>query len=198
MILPTPVNEVIPLYSFDEWRNRGYVVLKGEKSSGRTSDGLPGFSEAQVKRGGADISQQLRSRELRIDTIGQPSRTIQIDKQGNEILDSRPAVNQYLRTNHYQYYVPPERTRPVPIINPANAIELGSGIRFVNDDIERLQRQAHSPIVNTDVEDAAVMAYFNQMLLSGEAPPVKIAKKAKTKKEEPEEHVLSNKRKIDI
>lgn len=157
MILPTPVNDAKPLFSFTEWQEKGFVVMKGEKTKGRTPTGFAGFTEEQVK------PHAVRNAEYSA-----------------------------------QYYVPPERTRPVPIINPANAIGLGSGIRFVNGDIERLQRQAHNPIVNTDVEDAAMMAYFNQMLLSRESPPVKIAKKAKMKKEEPEEQVLSNKRKIDI
>lgn len=36
-------------YTFKEWKRKGYVVNKGEKSTGRNDDGVATFTKRQVK-----------------------------------------------------------------------------------------------------------------------------------------------------
>ena len=131
-----------------------------------------------------------------------------------------------------QYYIPPERTRPVPIenyrdeqvrspresdeeaiarwlrdsvniqnINPASKNVGIRGVSALGADFIQTERQANNAIVNTDIEDSAMMTYFNQMLADTYVnnKEKKEPKKSTTPSPPPhEEQVLSNKRKIDI
>jgi len=42
-------NDTIKYYSFEEWNNMGFNILKGEHSHKRAEDGTPLFSEEQVE-----------------------------------------------------------------------------------------------------------------------------------------------------
>lgn len=41
--------EKIKEYTFDEWKSKGYIVIKGEKSKSRNNDNKATFTEFQVE-----------------------------------------------------------------------------------------------------------------------------------------------------